>query len=124
MPSAKYLLPWNSGLPSGELSRCSVECIVVLGGMEDARVRPARHAYAIDEAAKRLTEAAALGRRSPESKQLNPLSDATTSPGMPALDGAMQFNPNARIALGKMGSVSIKVMATRDRDDVCSARRE
>jgi len=28
--------------------------------MEDARVRPARHAYAIDEAAKRLTEAPPL----------------------------------------------------------------
>lgn len=79
---AIYLLPWNSSLPSGELSRCSVKCIVVLGGMEDARVRPARHAYAIDEAAKRLTEAAALARRSPEFKQLNPLSDATTSPGV------------------------------------------
>ena len=93
--------------------------------MEDARVRPARHAYAIDEAAKRLTEAAALGRRSPESKQLNPLSDATTSPGVyAALNGAMQFSLRSQNCLGKMGSVSIKVMATRDRDDVCSARRE
>jgi uncharacterized SAM-binding protein YcdF (DUF218 family) len=36
--------------------------------MEDARVSTARHAHAIDEAAERLTETAALARRFPQAK--------------------------------------------------------
>jgi uncharacterized SAM-binding protein YcdF (DUF218 family) len=66
--SAWLILPLEQRFARTDLSGQAVDGIIVLGGMEDARVSTARHAHAIDEAAERLTEAAALARRFPESK--------------------------------------------------------
>lgn len=66
--STWLILPLEQRFTRTDLSGRPVEGIVVLGGMEDPRVSTARHAHAIDEAAERLTEAAALARRFPQAK--------------------------------------------------------
>jgi uncharacterized SAM-binding protein YcdF (DUF218 family) len=66
--STWLILPLEQRFVRADLSGGAVEGIIVLGGMEDPRVSTARHAHAIDEAAERLTEAAALALRFPESK--------------------------------------------------------
>ena len=66
--STWLILPLEQRFTRTDLSGRPVEGIVVLGGMEDPRVSTARHAHAIDEAAERLTEAAAVARRFPQAK--------------------------------------------------------
>jgi len=66
--STWLILPLEERFARADLSGRPVDGIIILGGMEDARVSAARHAHAIDEAAERLTEAAALARRFPQSK--------------------------------------------------------
>ncbi len=66
--STWLILPLEQRFVRADLSGGAVEGIIVLGGMEDPRISTARHAHAIDEAAERLTEAAALALRFPESK--------------------------------------------------------
>jgi uncharacterized SAM-binding protein YcdF (DUF218 family) len=69
LPLSTWLvLPLEQRFARADLSGRAVDGIIVLGGMEDPRVSTARHAHAIDEAAERLTEAAALARRFPQSK--------------------------------------------------------
>jgi len=62
------ILPLEERFTRADLSGRPVDGIVILGGMEDARVSTARHAHALNEAAERLTEAAALARRFPHAK--------------------------------------------------------
>lgn len=66
--STWLILPLEQRFKRPDLSGRPVDGIVVLGGMEDARVSAARHAHAIDEAAERLTETAALAKRFPAAK--------------------------------------------------------
>jgi uncharacterized SAM-binding protein YcdF (DUF218 family) len=66
--STWLILPLEERFARTDLSGRAVDGIIILGGMEDARVSTARHAHAIDEAAERLTEAAALAKRFPQSK--------------------------------------------------------
>jgi uncharacterized SAM-binding protein YcdF (DUF218 family) len=66
--STWLILPLEERFARADLSGRPVDGIVILGGMEDARVSTARHAHALNEAAERLTEAAALARRFPEAK--------------------------------------------------------
>ena len=62
------ILPLEQRFARADLSGRPVDGIVILGGMEDARVSAARHAHALNEAAERLTETAALARRFPDAK--------------------------------------------------------
>jgi uncharacterized SAM-binding protein YcdF (DUF218 family) len=62
------ILPLEERFARADISGHPVDGIVVLGGMEDARVGAARHAHALNEAAERLTETAALARRFPQAK--------------------------------------------------------
>jgi len=66
--SSWLILPLEDRFPRADLSGAQVDGIVVLGGAEDARVSTARHAHALNEAAERLTEVAALARRFPKAK--------------------------------------------------------
>jgi uncharacterized SAM-binding protein YcdF (DUF218 family) len=69
MPLAAWLiLPLEDRFARADLSDRSVDGIVVLGGMEDGRVAAGRGTHALNEAAERLTEAAALARRYPAAK--------------------------------------------------------
>jgi uncharacterized SAM-binding protein YcdF (DUF218 family) len=69
LPLAAWLiLPLEDRFPRADLSGGSVDGIVVLGGMEDGRVAKGRGTHALNEAAERLTEAAALSRRYPAAK--------------------------------------------------------
>ena len=66
--STWLILPLEQRFARVDLSGHLVDGIVVLGGMEDARVSSARRAHALNEAAERLTETAALARRFPDAK--------------------------------------------------------
>ncbi len=66
--STWLMLPLEDRFARTDLSGADVDGIVVLGGPEDARVSGARHAHALNEAAERLTETAALARRFPKAK--------------------------------------------------------
>ena len=66
--STWLILPLEQRFARVDLSGDLVDGIVVLGGMEDARVSSARRAHALNEAAERLTETAALARRFPDAK--------------------------------------------------------
>jgi uncharacterized SAM-binding protein YcdF (DUF218 family) len=68
-PLSNWLtLPLENRFPRQNPHGAPVAGIVVLGGVEDARVATARGVHAINEAAERLTEAAALARRLPDAK--------------------------------------------------------
>ncbi len=66
--SAWLILPLEERFPRANLSGQHIDGIVVLGGVESARVSEGRGAHAINEAAERLTETAALARRFPDTK--------------------------------------------------------
>jgi uncharacterized SAM-binding protein YcdF (DUF218 family) len=69
LPLAAWLiLPLESRFARADVSGRSVDGIVVLGGMEDGRVAAGRGTHALNEAAERLTEAAALARRYPAAR--------------------------------------------------------
>lgn len=69
LPLAAWLiLPLEDRFPRTDLSGGGVDGIVVLGGMEDGRVAAGRGTHALNEAAERLTETAALARRYPAAK--------------------------------------------------------
>ena len=65
--STWLILPLEQRFARVDLSGHLVDGIVVLGGMEDARVSSARRAHALNEPAERLTETA-LARRFPDAK--------------------------------------------------------
>lgn len=67
MPLSTWLvLPLEERFPRPDLSGSPVDGIILLGGMEDARVAAGRGAHGLNETAERLTEAAALARRFPD----------------------------------------------------------
>ena len=66
--STWLILPLEDRFSRADLSGSDVDGIVVLGGPEDSRVATGRHAHALNEAAERLTEVAALARRFPEAR--------------------------------------------------------
>jgi uncharacterized SAM-binding protein YcdF (DUF218 family) len=61
-------LPLEQRFARTDLSGPEIDGIIVLGGVEDARVAAGRHAHAINETAERITEAAALALRFPRAK--------------------------------------------------------
>ncbi|MGI9404687.1 MAG: YdcF family protein, partial [Hyphomicrobium sp.] len=69
LPLSNWLiLPLEERFPRADLSGQHVDGIIILGGVESPRVSMARNAHAINEAAERLTETAALTRQFPEAK--------------------------------------------------------
>ncbi len=64
------ILPLEQRFARADLSRRDVDGIIVLGGVEDARVAAGRHVHAMNEAGERITEAAALALRYPRAKVL------------------------------------------------------
>ena len=69
MPLSTWLtLPLEERFSRPELSGAPVAGIIVLGGMEDARVASARGVHGLNEAGERLSEAAALARKFPDAK--------------------------------------------------------
>jgi uncharacterized SAM-binding protein YcdF (DUF218 family) len=62
------ILPLEERFSRPDLSGQDVQGIVVLGGVESARVSAGRNVHAVNEAAERLTETAALARRFPDAK--------------------------------------------------------
>lgn len=61
-------LPLEERFARADLSGREIDGIIVLGGVEDARVATGRHTHAINETAERITEAAALAQRFPRAK--------------------------------------------------------
>ena len=61
-------LPLEQRFARADLAGRDIDGIIVLGGVEDARVAAGRHAHAINETAERITEAAALALRYPRAK--------------------------------------------------------
>jgi uncharacterized SAM-binding protein YcdF (DUF218 family) len=66
--SAWLILPLEDRFPRADLSGQRIDGIVVLGGMESARVSIGRNAHAINESAERLTETVALSHQFPDAK--------------------------------------------------------
>ena len=66
--SAWLILPLEDRFPRADLSGQRIDGIIVLGGMESARVSAGRNAHAINESAERLTETVALARQFPDAK--------------------------------------------------------
>lgn len=66
--SLRYALDAIDRFPRADLTGRPVDGIVILGGAEDSRVAAGRGTHALNEAAERLTEAAALARRYPNAK--------------------------------------------------------
>jgi uncharacterized SAM-binding protein YcdF (DUF218 family) len=66
--STWLILPLEDRFPRADLTGRPVDGIVILGGAEDSRVAAGRGTHALNEAAERLTEAAALARRYPNAK--------------------------------------------------------
>ena len=66
--STWLILPLEDRFPRPQLAGASIDGIVVLGGMEESRVATGRGVHALNEAAERLTEAAALARRFPNAR--------------------------------------------------------
>ncbi|HUJ37779.1 MAG TPA: YdcF family protein [Hyphomicrobium sp.] len=64
------ILPLEQRFARADLSGRDVDGIIVLGGVEDARVAAGRHVHAMNEAGERITEAAALALRYPRAKVL------------------------------------------------------
>jgi len=61
-------LPLEQRFARADLSGPDIDGIIVLGGVEDARVAAGRHLHAVNEAGERITEAAALALRYPRAK--------------------------------------------------------
>jgi uncharacterized SAM-binding protein YcdF (DUF218 family) len=69
LPVGNWLiLPVEDRFARPDLAGRKVDGIIVLGGMELARIAEGRGVHAVNEAAERLTEAAALSRRFPDAK--------------------------------------------------------
>lgn len=69
LPLGNWLiLPLEDRFTRPDLSGAKVDGIVVLGGMELSRIATERGVHSVNEAAERLTEAAALSRRFPDAK--------------------------------------------------------
>jgi uncharacterized SAM-binding protein YcdF (DUF218 family) len=69
MPLSNWLiLPLEDRFARADLSGRPVSGIIVLGGAEEPAIATARHAHALNEAAERFTEVAALARRFPKAK--------------------------------------------------------
>jgi uncharacterized SAM-binding protein YcdF (DUF218 family) len=66
--STWLILPLEERFERADLSSGTVDGIVVLGGAEDPDVATGRHVHALNEAAERFTEVAALARRFPRAK--------------------------------------------------------
>ena len=66
--STWLILPLEDRFARADLSGRDIDGMVVLGGVEDARVAAGRGTHALNEAAERLTEAAALARRYPKAR--------------------------------------------------------
>lgn len=61
-------MPLEQRFARPDLSGRDVDGIIVLGGVEDARVTAGRHVHAINETGERITEGAALALRYPRAK--------------------------------------------------------
>jgi uncharacterized SAM-binding protein YcdF (DUF218 family) len=61
-------LPLEQRFARADLAGRDIDGIIVLGGVEDARVAAGRHAHAINETGERITEAVALALRYPRAK--------------------------------------------------------
>jgi uncharacterized SAM-binding protein YcdF (DUF218 family) len=69
LPLGNWLmLPLEDRFARPDLAGQKIDGIVVLGGMELARIASGRGVHAVNEAAERLTEAAALSRRFPAAR--------------------------------------------------------
>lgn len=66
--STWLILPLEDRFPRADLAGRPVDGIVLLGGAEDSRVATGRGTHALNEAAERMTETAALARRYPRAK--------------------------------------------------------
>ena len=66
--SSWLILPLEERFPRADLAGQRIDGIVVLGGVESARVSEGRNVHAINEAAERLTETAALARKFPHAR--------------------------------------------------------
>jgi uncharacterized SAM-binding protein YcdF (DUF218 family) len=66
--STWLILPLEQRFARADLSGPPVDGIIVLGGVEDARVATGRGTHAMNEAAERLTETVALARRFPDAR--------------------------------------------------------
>jgi uncharacterized SAM-binding protein YcdF (DUF218 family) len=67
--SDALIVPLENRFPRADLERSGpVTGIIVLGGAEDSRADPPRELAGLNEAAERLTEAAALARRFPQAR--------------------------------------------------------
>lgn len=98
LPLSTWLvLPLEERFPRPDLTGKQVDGIIVLGGMEDARVMAGRHAHGLNETGERVTEAAALARRFPDAPVV-----ITSSPPPPGDGGLSGAAAGARI-LEEMG---------------------
>ena len=69
LPLSNWLiLPLEERFLRADLFGQQVDGIIILGGVENPRVSMGRNAHAMNEAAERLTETAALARQFPEAK--------------------------------------------------------
>jgi len=69
LPVSNWLiLPLEQRFQRADLAGARITGIIVLGGAEEARVWKGRQVHALNEAAERFTEAAALARRFPEAR--------------------------------------------------------
>ncbi|MFN3624818.1 MAG: YdcF family protein [Hyphomicrobium sp.] len=66
--STWLILPLEERFPRADLSGPPIDGIVILGGAEEARVANGRHVHALNMAAERMTEGAALARRFPNAR--------------------------------------------------------
>jgi uncharacterized SAM-binding protein YcdF (DUF218 family) len=67
--SDALILPLEDRFPRADLRRgAPIAGVIVLGGAEDSRSNPPRELAGLNEAAERLTEAAALARRIPDAR--------------------------------------------------------
>lgn len=66
--STWLILPLEERFPRANLSGSPIDGIIVLGGVESARVAQSRQVHAINEGAERITEIATLARRYPAAK--------------------------------------------------------
>ncbi len=66
--STWLILPLEERFPRASLAGASIDGIVVLGGVETSRVAQSRKVHAINEAAERITEIAALAQRYPQAR--------------------------------------------------------
>lgn len=85
MPLSTWLvLPLEGRFSRPDLAGQKIDGIILLGGMEDARVATGRGAHGLNEAGERLTETAALARRYPDAE----IVITSSPPGGARLSGA------------------------------------